>query len=79
MDKPTLLLGGAQDEVLPSKLLQRFQSDIPHAETYVFDKCGHWVHLEQAEGCADAILSFSRSRHGAVGADEQLSVHAGTV
>lgn len=59
VDKNTLLLWGANDQVLDPTMLSKYEDDIKLTETRVFQDCGHWVHLEQADGLVEEIRSFS--------------------
>lgn len=65
VQKPTLLLWGANDEVLDPKMLSKYEADIKQTETRVFDDCGHWVHLEQADGMVEEIRNFSERKSSA--------------
>lgn len=65
VDKNTLLLWGAYDQVLDPKMLSKYEADIKQTETRVFEDCGHWVHLEQADGLVEQVRSFSE-RHSSV-------------
>lgn len=45
---PTLLVWGRQDRVVPLKQLMVAKEKIPHAQTYVFEECGHAPQIEHA-------------------------------
>ncbi len=45
---PTLLVWGKQDRVVPLAQMQVAQEKIPHAQTFVFDACGHAPQIEHA-------------------------------
>lgn len=58
--QPTLVLGGALDEVVTPKR-QDFLADlIPYAERAVLDDVGHWPMLEDPEAVLDALNAWMR-------------------
>lgn len=55
-----LLIWGAEDKVNPADSAILFQKLIPHCDTYIFSKCGHWAQWEYADkfnGVVSAYLS----------------------
>jgi pimeloyl-ACP methyl ester carboxylesterase len=56
---PTLVLWGANDEILDPKLYaQRFVDEMPNARLTMIPECGHVPHLEKPEVAAKAIADF---------------------
>jgi pimeloyl-ACP methyl ester carboxylesterase/acyl dehydratase len=56
--QPTLILGGAQDQVMPLALIQELARKIPSARLVVFPDAAHLVFLEKAPDVNQAILAF---------------------
>ena len=46
---PALIVGGAEDDVVPVKQVQELASSLPNAKLRIIDECGHFVALEQPE------------------------------
>lgn len=55
---PTLLIHGAQDEVIPIKYAQRARDLIPNARLKAIKKCGHCPHIEKASEFNEAVIAF---------------------
>lgn len=55
---PTLLVWGKQDHVVPVKQMAVAQQKIPHAQTHVFDECGHAPQIEHAEQFNALVRDF---------------------
>ena len=55
---PTLVVWGAQDQIIPLECGHLYQQAIPGATLRVIDRCGHWPHFEQPEALADLIREF---------------------
>lgn len=55
---PTLLVWGKQDRVVPLHQMNVAQQKIPHAQTYVFDECGHAPQIEHAEQFNALVRDF---------------------
>ena len=55
---PTLLIHGAQDEVIPLKYAQNACRLIPDCRLEIIDECGHCPHLEKASEFNKAVISF---------------------
>lgn len=55
---PTLLLWGKQDRVVPLRQLAVAQREIPHAQTHVFDECGHAPQIEHAAAFNALVREF---------------------
>ena len=59
---PVLVLYGANSDTFLAPAVQRFQSKVPHARFVCFEKCGHFVPMEQPEATAEAIVDFLKAR-----------------
>jgi len=55
---PVLVLYGASSDTFLAPAVKRFQSKVPHARFKCFEKCGHFVPMEQPGATADAIFDF---------------------
>jgi 4,5:9,10-diseco-3-hydroxy-5,9,17-trioxoandrosta-1(10),2-diene-4-oate hydrolase len=55
---PTLLIHGAQDEVVPLEYAQNACRLIPDCSLEIIDECGHCPHLEKASEFNEAVISF---------------------
>jgi pimeloyl-ACP methyl ester carboxylesterase len=55
---PVLIIWGKQDEVVPLKVGQKFQRDIPGAKLVIIPRCGHIPLEEQPEATRKAIMEF---------------------
>ena len=55
---PTLIVWGAQDQILPVKHARVAQAHLPHAELKIFDPCGHFPQLERPEEFNALVLEF---------------------
>jgi pimeloyl-ACP methyl ester carboxylesterase len=58
---PTLVVWGAQDQIIPIECGHLYQQAIPGATLRVIDRCGHWPHFEQPEALAEIIREFVAS------------------
>ncbi|BAY35612.1 2-hydroxy-6-oxohepta-2,4-dienoate hydrolase (plasmid) [Nostoc carneum NIES-2107] len=58
VDKPTLILWGEADNMLPSEDAGKFQQDIPNSELIKLKNCGHAPQIEQPEITFQHILQF---------------------
>ncbi len=58
IDKPVLLLWGAEDEVTPVSRAMRYQEVLPQAALVVFDKVGHFVQEEAPVDSAAVVNAF---------------------
>ena len=65
LDRPALALWGAHDPFVPAEQAERQRASFPSAEVVVLPDSGHYVHLDDPEGAAAAILPFLRSQLGA--------------
>jgi 4,5:9,10-diseco-3-hydroxy-5,9,17-trioxoandrosta-1(10),2-diene-4-oate hydrolase len=55
---PTLLIHGAQDEVIPVKYARNACRLIPDCRLEIIDECGHCPHIEKASEFSEAVVSF---------------------
>lgn len=58
IDKPTLLIHGRDDLVIPLAVSSRMLQLLPHAEMHVFGECGHWVQIERAQAFTRLLIDF---------------------
>lgn len=58
LTQPTLVLWGANDEILDPATLERFRSELPNPTVEIIPECGHVPHLEKPQLTASSILSF---------------------
>lgn len=65
--KPTLLVWGDRDLILPSHHLRAARSALPWTQSHVFADCGHMPQLERADEFAELARGFL--------AIQQLSAH----
>ncbi len=47
--KPTLVVWGDEDRILPASHLEHARAVFPHAEFHLFEKCGHMPQIEREE------------------------------
>ncbi|MGZ9222630.1 MAG: alpha/beta fold hydrolase [Anaerolineales bacterium] len=63
VDKPTLVIMGAEDRVnAPDEHAQYIADNIPNAELWIPEKTGHSVHLERREEWIAKVLDFLERR-----------------
>ncbi len=55
---PTLLVWGKQDRVVPLAQMHVAREKIPHAQTFVFDACGHAPQIEHAAEFNTLVRDF---------------------
>jgi len=58
--RPTLLIWGKDDRVVPYDQSLVFSKVIPNSDVAAFAKCGHWVQWEQAEKFNRTVADFIR-------------------
>ena len=56
---PTLVVWGAEDQIMPIECGHLYQQAIPGATLRVIDRCGHWPHFEHPEALAEIIREFT--------------------
>jgi pimeloyl-ACP methyl ester carboxylesterase len=61
MSKPTLIIWGKQDRVLPAKHASIAESWIPDARVHLIDDCGHCPQIEHPEEFNTQVLEFLNS------------------
>lgn len=58
---PTLIIWGKQDEIVPLKVGELLDRDLPNSTLKVIDRCGHIPQEEKPEETISLILEFLRS------------------
>ncbi len=58
IDKPTLVLWGREDNVVPVRNAEKFKAAIPQAELVIYDQVGHLPHEEVAETTIQDMREF---------------------
>lgn len=58
IDKPTLILHGADDQLIPPAEAQVMSAAIPSARLHILPDAGHLLNLEQPEAFNDAVRRF---------------------
>ena len=61
IDKPTLLLWGAQDRILTPAYREGWSKALPQAKAATIANSGHFPHWEQPEAFAAAVAEFTNS------------------
>lgn len=56
--KPTLIIWGQQDQVVPLSFAQRFHQEIPGSRLLVMPDCGHVPEVEMSTWFNDAVARF---------------------
>ena len=56
--KPTLILWGRDDKIIPLSFAERFHKETPGSRLEVIDNCGHMPHVECPEKFNTAVLQF---------------------
>lgn len=59
LDIPTLVVHGRQDVIVPIECSYYLADNLPNADLYVIDKCGHWTQVEQATRFATILRDFA--------------------
>ena len=62
INRPTLVLWGQQDRILPVHSAQRFAAALPRTDLHIFPNCGHAPHLEYPDETADCIKRWIKER-----------------
>lgn len=70
--RPTLIVWGDRDRILPVRHLEAASRRLPHAQTRVFQGVGHMPQIERPDEFADLLIGFistvpSPSRNGQAG------------
>lgn len=58
---PMLIVWGRQDRILPVTHVKAARARYPHATFHVFDRCGHFPHIERADAFCDLVRAFAAS------------------
>src|SRR6059058_6435314 len=58
IEKPTLILWGRDDKLIPVSFAARFNKEINASQLRIIDGCGHMPHVECAEKFNHALLQF---------------------
>jgi pimeloyl-ACP methyl ester carboxylesterase len=61
VDKPTLILHGADDQLIPPAEAQAMGASIPNARLHIRPEAGHLLNLEQPEAFNEAVRGFLSS------------------
>ncbi|MEH1788644.1 MAG: alpha/beta hydrolase [Nostoc sp.] len=56
--KPTLIIWGKQDRIVPVESAYIAAQKIPNACLHIFDGCGHWASIEKAQEFNQLVLEF---------------------
>jgi len=59
---PTLLIHGAQDQVIPAEYARLACDLIPNVKCQIFDECGHCPHIEKAAQFHKAVVAFLKNQ-----------------
>jgi len=59
VDCPALLLHGENDALMPAQAARWLTLELPHADLYVFEHCGHAPHISRAAETAALIRDFA--------------------
>ena len=55
---PTLIVWGAQDQIIPVECGQLYQRAIPGATLRLIEQCGHWPQFERPQELAQLVREF---------------------
>jgi 3-oxoadipate enol-lactonase len=58
IDKPTLILHGADDQLIPPAEAQAMGATIPNARLHILPEAGHLLNLEQPKAFNEAVRRF---------------------
>ncbi len=61
VDKPTLILWGETDDMLPSEDAEKFQQSLVNSQLILLKNCGHTPQIEQPQITSQHILHFLNS------------------
>lgn len=61
IDKPTLLVWGREDRIIPYACAQHWMKGAPGSKLVTLDACGHAIHNEKPDEAADAIIPFLKA------------------
>lgn len=60
--RPSLLIWGARDRIVPSSHLENARAELPDAQVEIFDRAGHFPHLDQPDRFATVLSEFLDGR-----------------
>lgn len=63
IDKPTLIVHGRDDQVIPVATSIRLNELIDDSELHVFGRCGHWTQIEKAGPFSELVGNFLSRQH----------------
>jgi pimeloyl-ACP methyl ester carboxylesterase len=58
VDRPTLIVWGAQDQIIPPICGEQYQRLMPNARLELIDRCGHLPQIEQPEAFVRVVGDF---------------------
>jgi pimeloyl-ACP methyl ester carboxylesterase len=56
---PTLVVWGAQDQIIPRECGELYQRAIPGAILKLIERCGHWPQFEHPQALAQLVTAFT--------------------
>ena len=60
MGKPTLLVWGEQDHIVPIRYGQRLHHDIPGSTLVIVPSAGHMILFDAADAVANVLVNFTK-------------------
>ena len=61
--RPTLLMWGADDALLPASYRTGYEAALPHAQVVTISQCGHRFYVERPQQTAELAISFAVRAH----------------
>ena len=61
--RPTLIVHGRDDQVIPTATSMRLNELIDDSELHIFGRCGHWTQIEKAGQFAELVGDFLARGH----------------
>jgi len=61
LTRPTLILHGRDDQIIPLETSLRLHHLIRPSQLHVFGECGHWVQIERQDEFASLVTSFLKT------------------
>ncbi|CAN5652657.1 alpha/beta hydrolase [soil metagenome] len=58
VDRPTLLVHGREDRIVPVDVAWAMLRLLPNADLHVFARCGHWTQIERAREFNEVVAQF---------------------
>ncbi|MGS0686391.1 alpha/beta fold hydrolase [Nakamurella sp. GG22] len=56
--RPSLVIWGARDRIVPSSHLENARTELPDAQVEIFDRAGHFPHLDEPDRFATVLNGF---------------------